>query len=115
MNNIETFLHSSMDSIEYETISNYLHSKSYSVPSTKEQNRMIRKKAARYELVAGKLVRSLVGCQLLVIRRSELEDISKEVHDKRPLSKDRYYWPSMYRDIKTYVTHVLAVKRTNRA
>ena len=77
-----------MDSIEYETISNYLHSNHTRFLLLKK--RMIRKKAARYELVAGKLVRSLVGRQLLVIRRSELEDIFKEVHDNSGHQCARY-------------------------
>ena len=91
----------------------YLLSKSYPVPSTKEQKRVIRKKAIRYELVVGKLFKSLEGVQVLVIRDSELGDIFKEVHDKSGhqcarytcnIAKDRYYWPSMYKDVETYVT-----------
>ena len=97
-----------MDSIEYETISNYLDSKSYPVHSSKELKRTIRKKAERYELVAGKLFRSFAGCQLLVIRRNELEEILKEIHDNSGhqcarytcnIAKDRYHWTSMYKDI----------------
>ncbi|KAI6657828.1 hypothetical protein LOD99_570 [Oopsacas minuta] len=102
-----------MDSIEYEAISNYLDSKSYPLHSTKEQKRIIRKKAKRYELVAGKLFRSLEGCQLLVIRHNELEGILKEIYDNSGhqcarytcnIAKGRYYWPSMYKDIENYVT-----------
>ena len=101
-----------MDVVEYETISHYVNSKSYPVSYTKVQKRILRKKAVNYKLEAGKLVRPSHGNCLLVIRCSELEDILKEIHDNTGhqcprysynISKDRYYWPNMYKDIESYV------------
>ena len=101
-----------MDAREFGSIYKYLVSKSYCEQLTKDQKRVIRNKAANYEIIGDKLFRSSSTNKLLVIQRFELEGIHKEIHDNAGhqcaryssgISKDRYYWPSMYKDIQTYV------------
>ena len=101
-----------MDAREFDYIYKYIVSKSYSEQLTKDQKRVICKKAVNYKVIGDKLFRSSPSNQLLVVQTSELGCILKEIHDKSghqyvrysfDIAKDRYYWSSMYKDIQTYV------------
>ena len=84
---ISTYL---LDAKEFGSIYKYIVSKSYCEQLTKDQKRLIRKKAANYEIIGDKLFRSSSTNKLLVIQGSELEGIFKEIHDNAGHQCDRY-------------------------
>ena len=98
-----------MDLLEYESISAYLTSDKYPPNFTKDQKRNLRRKASKYRIFGEKLVKPFQNQHLMVIMRTEVGAILTEIHDNSGhqcsrytynIAKDRYYWPSMLKDIE---------------
>ena len=101
-----------MDPLDYECILNYLNSGEYPSDYGKAEKRELRRQASRFRYLEGKLVKAVQDQDLFVIKKNEVDDVLKEVHDNSghqcsrytyKIAKDRYYWSSMLKDITRYV------------
>ncbi|KAI6658817.1 Gag-pol fusion protein [Oopsacas minuta] len=101
-----------MELLEYESISNFIPTDCYPSGYLKNQKRVFPRRASHYQLYNGKLVKPSGNENLSVIKETELYDILKVIHDNsghqcdfytHNIGKDRYYWPSMLKDITLYV------------
>src|ERR1043166_3093043 len=99
---------------DYNQIYNYLNKQQIPTElNSKEKQRFINR-IKNYEIKNRQLYRQKENRSLKVIKRYELEPLFKMIHDDSTAGhfateimyqkiKERYYWPKLYDDIKTYV------------
>ena len=101
-----------MDLLEYEFIRNYLMAGNYPPGCNKDLKRELCRKSSRFRILGEKLVKSSKNHDLFLITKNEVDDILKQVHKNSghqcsrysyKISKDRYFWPCMQKDITLYI------------
>ena len=118
-----------MDPEQYNNIYNYLNSQQFPTTFTEHQKRQLQKQLKNFILRNNfiyKLDKRRERNLLRVIRKSELEPVLYMFHND-PTSahfttnamfekiRNRYYWPQMYEDIRSYVRSCDSCQRRGKA
>src|SRR6185369_8880835 len=114
-----------MDPIHYNNLYNYLTDQQFPLEFSKIKQQQLEKQAKYFQIINHLLFKVTPNKKIRVLRKMELEPVLYMFHDdptaahateRKMMDKirERYYWPQMYEDLRTYVKSCDICQRRGR-
>ena len=114
-----------MDPIHYNNLYNYLTDQQFPLEFSKTKQQQLEKQAKYFQIINHLLFKVTPNKKIRVLRKTELEPVLYMFHDdptaahateRKMMDKirERYYWPQMYEDLRTYVKSCDICQRRGR-